>query len=427
MEKMLLSQFYNTVFKKSKNERPLLKQPFVILPIKCVLLLIGLIIFGILKILRPVVHIRVGNLIYTRIGHLAANTEMYLRKRKRDKISRREWHVFISGKPANEQLFKMIKRQIPVITNPIGFWMYWVVRQFTKGSDMWIDLPNPHYFHEVGEISPQLKFTTEEENRGKQLLKNMGIESGKFFVCFHVRDKAYLDKQLAFRSRQEWSYQDYRDCDIRNYLPAVKYLASLGMFVLRMGHTVERPLNASNPRIIDYAMQYRSDFGDIYLNAKCKFFLASDGGLSSIPWIFNVPVAYANGIPPLAAAGWRKEDVYIPKKLWLRDEKRFLTFPEILERGVDKWFRTHLYAQAGIEIIENTPEEILALVQEMMARLNGTWATTKGDEDLQRRYWEILPPGHRCYGNGSRLGAEFLRQNQELLGEKTRETISIHP
>ena len=60
-----------------------------------------------------------------------------------------------------------------------------------------------------------------------------------------------------------------------------------------MGYIVEHEVGNVNHGIIDYATRYQSDFGDIYMSARCKFFLGSEGGLITIPWIFNVPVAYA--------------------------------------------------------------------------------------------------------------------------------------
>jgi putative glycosyltransferase (TIGR04372 family) len=292
---------------------------------------------------------------------------------------------------------------------------------------MWIDLAAPDKFFEVEHVPPQLTFTREEEAKGKQLLAKMGIPPGAPFVCFHVRDRSYLDHAHRYRSRDEWAYQDYRDCDIHNFMPAVEYLASLGVYVIRMGYMVEKRLEGDEPRVIDYASDYRTDFGDIYLSAKCKFFICSDGGMSSIPWIFNVPVAYTNGVPPVAAAGWRKVDVFITKKLWLRNEKRFITYDEILKRGIDKWFRSEKYRQAGIDIVENTQEEILDAVKELNARLDGAWESRAEDEELLRDYWALFPIGHRNYGNHSRLGSEFLRQNQFLIRKKSNEGITVHP
>ena len=406
-----------------KISRHILTPPVLLLPIKFAFFTIGLFIFFVLKMLRPLIKIRVGCLPqYDRIGHLAAITELYLRRCVRNNDTVGERRIFVSGEPANYQLLKMIQRRIVVIKNRSIYrsvlWTHNAISSFIGDSDLWIDFPEIYdsfFFYELNNIPPQLAFTFQEEMRGKQLLKNMGIEQGIPFVCFNVRDKAYLDKMRPTNSPEGWSYHNYRDCDIHNYLPAVKYLASLGIFIIRMGYIVEQTLENDEPRIIDYATRYRTDFGDIYLSAKCKFFLASDGGLSSVPWIFNVPVAYSNAVPAGGAVGWRKPDVFIPKKLWLREKKRFLTFREILSLGADKWGRSHLYEQAGIEVIENTPDEILGLVKEMNARLDGTWITTEEDEELQQRYRTIFPPEHECCGFYSRIGTEFLRHNREFL------------
>jgi hypothetical protein len=52
----------------------------------------------------------------------------------------------------------------------------------------------------------------------------------------------------------------------------------------------------------------------------------------------------------------------------------------------------------------------------MDERLNGTWETSDDDEELQRSFWSFWN-----MGKGSeplllcRIGADFLRQNRELL------------
>jgi len=408
------TRYYHSFLKRKKG-RSVLKHWIVVAPIQFLFSLGGLFIFTLLRLLHPIFHIRVGVLNYTRIGHLAADTEIYLRKYYRGDYSKKEWHLFLSGKPANQQLFKMICRRIWVVKNPVLLWMFERVRLFIGDCDTWIDLPEVETFYDVGAIDSQLKFTEEEEKRGQTLLRELGVPPGAPFVCFHVRDKAYLDQKHPHHSRQQWAYQDYRDCAIENYLPAVNYLASLGIYVLRMGSVVEKVIDFEEDKIIDYATKHRSDFGDIYLNAQCKFFLSSDGGLSSIPWIFNVPVAYANGVPPLAAGGWRKEDVFVSKKLWSIEKKRLLTFREVLEVGADTWFESHKYEEAGIKVIENSKEEILAIVKELNSRLDGTWNVTEEDEERQRCYRDIIPPGHRCYKNFSNMSARFLQDNRELL------------
>ncbi len=42
---------------------------------------------------------------------------------------------------------------------------------------------------------------------------------------------------------------------------------------------------------------FRTDFMDIYLSAKCKFFITSGVGLMAIPMIFRRPLLCVNYIP----------------------------------------------------------------------------------------------------------------------------------
>lgn len=406
-----------------KALRTIFKPPTILFPAKFILFTAGVVVFLILKALGPLIKIRIGCLRYDRIGHLAVNTELYLRKLTQNNTAVGQYRIFISGKPANRQLLTMIRRRIPVIESGAVLWAYEAMRSFFSDSELWIDLPvMENFYFEFDSITPQLAFIGEEEAKKEELLKSIGVEPDSPFVCFHVRDKAYLSKAFPKRSKGYYSYHSYRNCSIENYLPAIKYLSSVGIFVLRMGYIVEQELKTDDPRIIDYATKHRSDFGDIYLNAKCKFFLASEGGLASISWIFNVPVAYSNAAPPAGVAAWRRTDVFIPKKLWSIEQKRFLTFPEIIARGADRWLASKQFQDAGIEVIENRPDEILGLVKEMNARIDGTWTTTAQDEELQQRYRMIFTPECRCYGFPSRVGAEFLRQNKELLGRELATT-----
>ena len=109
----------------------------------------------------------------------------------------------------------------------------------------------------------------------------------------------------------------------------------------------------------------------------------------------------------------------IPKKLWLREEQRFMTFREFLEAWEEEWSARFpgsiAYEHLGVDVVENTPEEIIAVAVEMDERLNGTWQTTEEDKELQQRFWSTLKFREPNEEFRSRMGAEFLRQNRELL------------
>ncbi|MBI3553555.1 MAG: TIGR04372 family glycosyltransferase [Elusimicrobia bacterium] len=384
--------------------------------LKPLLLLAGGAAYLLMRLLEPWRLIRVGLLNYDRIGHLALNTESYLRARAAEPERRREVSIMFSGTPANRQLLTMIQRRLFATesTTLLRFYKHGLL-PFVKGTR----------FHQIfpywgGEYAsfnaagPQLSFLPEEERRGQRLLAEMGIPEGAPFVCFHARDKAYLDVMHSHNSREEWSGHDYRDCDIANYLPAAEALAAMGIYALRMGSVVEKRVSPRHPKVIDYATRFRSDFGDMYLLAHCKFYIGNTAGAVCVPPCFNVPTAAAN-YSPLGYALWRPGDIFIPKKYRDTASGRLATFSELVEKGIDRWQDDKLFRNAGLEVVENSAEEVLGLTKEMNSRLDGTWDPQADDDELQRRYRALFPTGHQITGYPSRVGADFLRRNRVLL------------
>lgn len=371
------------------------------------------------KVLSTLIRLKFGTLRSERIGHLAINTELYLRERRTKRLASAKT-IFFSGKPANEQLFKMIRRRLSVVRSCTLAKLCGAIQRLSPNLDIWDDppwRPDEHFRYDLlGSVPPQLSFTPTEIKRGQNLLCSMGVPREGTYVCIHARDRAYLDRKHPYRSRKEWSYHDYRDSSIENYQLAAEYIAGQeGNWVFRMGSVVEQAFESSCDRVIDYARRYRSDFGDIYLSATCRFFVTSDGGLGAIPWISNIPVAYVNSSPPLGRAGWREPDIYIPKKVYSVPEKRILSFMEILEIGVDRFTRTEDFKLAGLVLIENSPNEILDVAVEMDRRLGGVWVESKEDIVLRRQFEALFEPHHRVYTSPSRIGTRFLRQNRQLL------------
>ena len=363
-----------------------------------------------LSLIKQIKPIKIIGLRAERIGHLAANTDTFFRRlqldnRKKHKIQ----YIGITGETANKQLLKMYGRRIFLIQNNL-IHRFFRMSPILNNSEFYQYLPftNKEYY-EFNNTKSIVQFTPPEEETGKLLLKRLGISKNSWFICFHSRDSRYLSKQ----EKIDCSYHDYRDCDINNYLKAAEYITTQGGYAVRMGHIISKKLsNLNNPRIIDYAFDYRTDFGDVYLPAKCKFFLGNTAGLFLVSTIFNVPVANANYIP-FGYTPFRKGDLFIPKKIWSIKKNRFLTFREMLR--YHKYMRGEQYTEAGLKPIENSPQEILELAKEMNERLDGNFKTTKADEELQQKFWSIFQPKDICYGSPARIGTVFLRQNKKLL------------
>ena len=259
---------------------------------------------------------------------------------------------------------------------------------------------------------PNISFSLQELNIGSRLLSKLKIPPNEQYICFHARDNTYLNK---VSKKTDWAYHDYRDSSIENYLSAAEEMSNRGHYSIRMGSVVKNPIDSSNPKIIDYSVsKYRSDFNDIYIGSHCRFFLCSDGGISIIPEMFRVPAVYVNWTAILRISTWVLNGLFIFKTFYLRSEDRNMTFSEIINLEFGGIDTNEIFQKIDLELIENTPEEIRAVSIEMDERLSGNWETKKEDEELQEQFW-LLFGQDKIKSPDLRVGADFLRQNQELL------------
>lgn len=375
---------------------------------------VSALLIGALTALSPFIKVKLCPITYTRIGHLTANTEIFLRRLRAGRIAGGFKYVGVAGKPINRQMIKMIRRQMPVIRSKL---LSGVIKSalFQK-SVFFEDMPyNSNEYDEYNNLPRVIGFIRKEENQGARELEKMGIGPGDWFVCFHNRDSAYLDKVYKFN---DWNYHNYRDCRISNFVPAMEYIASAGGYAIRMGHHMsEKPETGDNPRIVDYASYFRSDFMDIYLSSHCKFFVGSTAGLHAVPLAMGVPIIMTNTVP-WEFPSYRHKDLFLVKKIRNMADGSYLTFKEVFDKGISGWWNGPTYREAGLELVDNEPEEITAVVKEMNLALDGKYRYTEEDERLQKSYWSHVKPHHGCYGCPARVGKDFLAQNRHLLGER---------
>lgn len=388
---------------------------------------LALLFFLIMRTLRPWILIRLNPLDGSRVGHLAGMVEIYLCERDAGINVPWQRHLdlcyFIGNILANQQLATMWGRQLRI-------WPAWLLgpvfrlNRLCRGGLIHEVGENTHYDRDVHNLyermPPHLSFTPEEESRGKAGLRAMGIPDGAEFICLLARDSAYLDAVLPGK----WDYHSYRDVDIKNYILMAEALADSGYFVIRMGSIVRAPINSCHPKVIDYAVNgMRSDFMDVYLGGNCMFCISCSAGFDAVPIIFRRPIAYVNMVPIGCLPTYLKDSLGIFKKHWLVSEQRFLSLGEIFRLEVAFCGRASEYEAQGVEVIENTPEEIKSLAIEMIERLRGGWRPGVEDEVLQRRFWDIylgcirdarmVLPFHGKVR--ARFGAQFLRDNREWL------------
>lgn len=337
--------------------------------------------------------------IYTsRIGHLAMNTELFLRRVSLGMLNgalvRLTDHV-TGDFVANHQLYEMIRRKHPVFEMTQDTYLKLLKEGHEDGGVLY---SGSNEFPEFNEIPPQLEFTSEEHAQGNKILDELGIQ-GRKYVCIHNRTSDYLAQ--AFPS-VNFRYHDYRDCSIRNYMMAAEWLTTQGIYVVRMGQLASDPMVTDNPMIIDYTNDRRTDFGDIYLPAHCDFFLGNTAGIWLIATIFGRNNATANNVPfdmtPLLQG-----DLFIYKNI-------DIPFTQQLDIDI------HTFEAHDIPVTENSPEQILHLAMEMVYRLAKVYDEKPHVAALRSKFRSLWTPKMRCYGTVAEIGDQFIVEKQSLLG-----------
>jgi putative glycosyltransferase (TIGR04372 family) len=130
--------------------------------------------------------------------------------------------------------------------------------------------------------------------------------------------------------------------------------------------------------------------------------------------VYRKPTCQINATQ-LQLQGWLENRLIIFKKFFLKNENRFMTFKEIFDCGAHNYFYTHKFEEKGIQLVENTPEEILDVSLEMVKRLEGTWEESSEDKDLQKAFRSLIPKSDFPIKFRSNIGSKFLRDNQDLL------------
>ncbi len=405
-----------------------------------------------LRVLKPLVHIRFGRLHSISLGIFAMPTELYLCEKDAGMqpghsvdifyhYDRDRYRLKNPPKPgnsvANQQLYSMFKPHFRVCQ--AAQTLDNLNRFLPRGSeDFIVKLPSP--YDERGLLDrfpPHIAFSEAEKERGFSGLRELGIEPDAPFVCFHAWDGVHLHQARPTIASLYggWGHDFGRYASIGNYLLAAEKLADLGYYVIRMGKYVEGPIPSNNPRIIDYASHFRSDFMDVFLSARCAFFIGQISGITTLPMMFRRPMVFVNAheFAEIFYCAY-KNGIFIPKKYYSAKIGRLLTFREILTepliaRCILQTTRPppELYERIGLQVLENTPEEIAELALEMDQRIRGVFKASGEDEELQSRFLSILrsypdafPPIENYQRvredyQRLRIGAHFLRTHAELL------------
>ena len=382
-----------------------------------------------MRTLRPFILIRMFLIDCTRIGHMGFQIPYFYALLKKKPLKTMD--IFsLSEKNCNLQMTKMGRRVLPIYS-----WVKYIYRwnKILPGNGSLHEHHLPVTWEDKEGIftkdDTNIPFLEEETKIAKDWLSKQGWTEGEPFVCLLVRDSAFLANDLLHgkgdkASYERWSYHDFRDADITTYYPAMKWLADQGVWVLRMGKIMANEISVMHPRIIDYAFHPdKSDLLDIWLFANCAGCISSGNGIDIISKVYCRPVVTINYVP-IDNCLFSYNLMCVPKYQRWSDSHRHFTIKEIILGGIPI-NDTNKIIELGVELIDLSPDEILEAVKEFWGRIEGSWAESKEDAMLQKRFLEnylnyikISPQAvdHGFVNPKFRFGTAWLRlQNKDFF------------
>jgi putative glycosyltransferase (TIGR04372 family) len=376
-------------------------------------------IITLIRIISPLLLIRVGVIRSDRIGHFVADSAHQFVELSMSTSGRTIDLYWIDKYTCNEQWKKMVMRNMPI---------YWWV----KYIDVW------NYYLPGGSIHSRpssstnsrdinglleksnvkmMDFLPDEEKEAIEWLKKYGWKEGQPFVCLLARDSAYLEDEFGHIGR-DWTYHSYRNSDIDTYIDAMEWLANQGVLVLRMGKKMSKPIYTNHAKIIDYSFcTDKSDFLDIWLFANCDLCISTSCGPDWISDTYRRPILYLNYLPLTDMISW-SNSINCPKKLKWSNSGKLLNIEEYLRHG---YYTTEEYKNSRIEIINLTSEEILSAVKECWGINYGSLVYGDTDALNQDKFIKILTSNiNSCKGHGfvhkdAKISLTFLHNNPLFL------------
>jgi putative glycosyltransferase (TIGR04372 family) len=202
------------------------------------------------------------------------------------------------------------------------------------------------------------------ERRGADFLSRIGLAPRDRFVTLHMREASYLS---AHR------YHGFRNMTPANYQRCALHLLDQGLWVFRLGDKDSKPLDIDHPRFVNLpGLEDYEDFMDVVLLAKAWFAICCSSGPLGPAIAFGTPVLMVNGILEHQTF-FNSRDLVQFKRYVDETTDQAIPYAELLRRGIGELTLANEFETNQIRLEENTPDEILAAVREMSARLEGVF------------------------------------------------------
>ncbi len=378
-----------------------------------------------IRLVSPIFYLRVSPLKVARIGHLIGEVEIYLCNKKpsdQSLITIDFFYIRKNEKICNQFLFSKVKKKIRIIPSYLGKIIYSINTSLNKffntKKKFFYDL-NLHYSSKFLKMNNQQIYLTEKEiETGKKMAQKFNLMPDDKYICLICRDSAYMKNKFP---EVNYEYHSFRNNDIDDFILASDYITERGYKVVRIGNVVEKAFKSKNLKIIDYSSsEYVSDFLDIYLPSQCEFIITTATGIDEVAAVNRKTFVTAH-YAPLGHLEYRaNKNFLIFKKYFCKNKKRNLTVSEIFDTKGAFYEKNEYFVDNQIELIKNTPEEILDVAKDALNYLENK--KVNYDKKIQKKFWDIYYSKRRKYNKSYYdedinciINDNYLKKNINLI------------
>ncbi len=215
--------------------------------------------------------------------------------------------------------------------------------------------------------------TPEETERRDVFMRKCGVGTDDRVAVLHVRDGGYWSRRPGAGSD---AFNDFRNADVANYTLAIASLIERGFFVVRIGDAKMKRSGFAHERFLDapFAESY-DPFVDVAVLSRCDLFIHSLSGPTDFARGFD---SYRLCVNTYYSDHWVTEgnDMFLPRRYVSARDGREMSVPDLLNANLSGLVDSKQLVQAGVRLVENAPDEILAATKEAIERMGPAPSST---------------------------------------------------
>lgn len=393
------------------------------------ILLLGLFLLAspMLIILGTIIYcffpsLRFGNLVSSRIGHLAMDVDAAIQRIERRQSTRKLMLILVADTVVCNEYLLSLWGSVNTASVKVKISKSRWLRLFTKF------LKHSRVFSSLHvSVYSNSKFWA-AAIRAKSLLIPKPIDYKIFeswsrdhklnlnrpYILLHNRDNSYLGEKFR--------YHDFRDFSPNIFQPIIEKYKDRYFFV-RLGRVSNESLMPKSECFIDLPFERHDDLIDMLIRRNALFHFGADSGGSTSTLLWRRPLAGINYAPNTYGL-FREYDCYslgiIPKKIVDSRSGKPVGLIEMYERKLHYLSSQSEFESAGVEVISNSSGEVQSFFAECLRKIECAPDPIEASA-LQEEFWRIVSfyesrsPTSEVVPLNCRIGESFLVSNRYLV------------